>query len=71
MISPAAGSSLQAPTETSTCPATNTSSVNCSRPVEEAFYSAATASGRALTRTDLRELGLDRRAVDAVFRSCT
>lgn len=44
--------------------------MNCSRPVEEAFYSAATASGRALTRTDLRELGLERRAVDAVFRAC-
>ena len=26
--------------------------------------------GALLTRTDLRELGLDRRAVDAVFRHC-
>jgi hypothetical protein len=26
--------------------------------------------GALLTRTDLRELGLERRAVDAVFREC-
>ena len=26
--------------------------------------------GALLTRTDLRELGLERRAVDAVFRAC-
>lgn len=26
--------------------------------------------GAVLTRSDLRELGLDRRAVDAVFRQC-
>ena len=26
--------------------------------------------GSLLTRTDLRELGLERRAVDAVFREC-
>jgi hypothetical protein len=26
--------------------------------------------GAFLSRTDLRELGLDRRAVDAVFRAC-
>ena len=35
-----------------------------------AAHDLLTTDGALLTRSDLRELGLERRAVDAAFRAC-